>query len=132
MQRLFVLTDELAASQLWQFLKNNWRDMAEAGKPIAVLLTEHKKKRNDEQNKRYWAVLNEIAIKAWLSGKQYSSEAWHEYYKRKFIGCEDCPDGSMVSISSTKLNTAEFADYMTLVEHDAIQNLGIIFEKDIA
>lgn len=59
--RTFVLRNEPNANALWQFLKNNWRALAGAGKPLAVTVQEHKTKRSTDQNKRYWAILNEIA-----------------------------------------------------------------------
>jgi hypothetical protein len=82
----FVLREETHAQALWSFLKNNWNVMAWEGKPLAVTVSEHKAKRSAEQNKLYWSRLNEIAEQAWIDGKRFSADAWHEYYKQKFIG----------------------------------------------
>lgn len=123
----FVLRDDKSASSLWAFLKQNWRALAEQGKPLAISIAEHKAKRSTQQNKRYWAILNDIASNAWIDGKQYSSEAWHEYFKRKFIGCEETPDGGIVGISTTTLSTEEFADYSTKIEEHSLTELGIDF-----
>lgn len=125
MLRMFVLRDEIHAKSLWGFLKVNWRECARAGRPLAVTVSQHKDKRTIEQNKRYWAILNEIAEQAWVAGKQFTAEAWHEYYKRKLIGVEELPDGSSVGISTTTLNVEEFGNYMTRMEVDAVQELGV-------
>lgn len=127
MLRTFVLRGEPQARMLWAFLKANWQTLAQQGKPLAVTVTEHKTKRSADQNKRYWAVLNEIAAQAWVNGQQFSADAWHEYSKRKFIGHEDIPGGGTIGISTTSLTVAEFADYMTKVERFAADELGVEF-----
>jgi hypothetical protein len=124
MQRVFVLRDDGHARNLWAFLKSNWQGMANAGKPLAVTVTEYKSKRSIEQNKRYWAILNEIADTAYVDGKQYSADSWHEFYKRKLIGCVDLPDGQLVGMSSTSLSVEEFGNYMMKVEVHATSELG--------
>lgn len=125
LSRTFVLRGEQNAQQLWAFLKANWIALANAGKPLAVTVTEHKAKRSVDQNKRYWAILNEIAAGAWVGGKQFSTEAWHEFMKVKFIGAEETPDGRLIGISTTVLSVPEFADFMTRVEAYAAEELSI-------
>lgn len=125
MLRTFVLSDETKAGALWQFLKSNWKALADSGKPLAVTIQEYKAKRSNPQNKRYWAILNEIAESAWIGGKTFSAEAWHDYFKKKFIGSEETPDGTLIGISTTSLNVAEFAEYMTRVEAHAATELGV-------
>jgi hypothetical protein len=124
MQRMFVLRTEEHARGLWSFLKSNWREMAAANQPLAVTVTQHKDKRTLDQNKRYWAILNEIAEQAWVAGKQYSADAWHEHFKQTLIGVIDLPNGSTVGISTASLNVEEFANYMTRVEMYATTELG--------
>jgi hypothetical protein len=123
--RTFVLRDEPNARHLWAFLKSNWRALAGTGRPLSVTVAEHKSKRTLEQNKRYWAILNEIAELAWVNGKQYSADAWHEYFKGLFIGYEETPDGRRAGISTTTLSVAEFSDYMTRIEQHAADELGL-------
>lgn len=123
--RTFVLRNEPNANALWQFLKNNWRALAGAVKPLAVTVQEHKTKRSTDQNKRYWAILNEIAANTWLDGRQFSADAWHEFFKGKFIGYEETPDGRQIGISTTTLSVADFGDYMTRIEAYAADELGI-------
>lgn len=123
--RTFVLRDERNANALWVFLKSNWRALADENRPLAVTVAEHKAKRSVDQNKRYWAILNEIAEGAWIGGRQFSTEAWHEFFRAKFIGYEETPDGRQIGISTTTLSVAEFGDYMTRVEAYAAAELGI-------
>lgn len=125
MMRTFVLRGEPQAQNLWAFLKANWQALAQAGKPLAVTVTEYKTTRSIEQNKRYWSILNIIADFAWVNGVQFSAEAWHEYFKRKYIGHVDLPNGGTVGISTTSLSVAEFGDYMLLVERCAAEELGV-------
>ena len=123
--RTIVLRNDSNAQSLWSLLKSNWRALADAGKPIAVTVQEHKAKRSGDQNKRYWAMLNEIAANAWLDGRQFSSAAWHAYFAAQFVGCEDLPGGGSTAISTTTLNVEEFSAYMERVMHFAATELGV-------
>ena len=125
MIRVFVLSTDHNARSLWLFLQNNWRAMADDGKPLSVTVQEHKEKRSSDQNRRYWALLNEIAAGAWIGGRRYGADAWHEFFKAKMIGLEEIPDGRSVGISTTTLSVAEFAEYMTKVEAYAVDEFGI-------
>ena len=125
--RTFVLRGESDARQLHDFLKSNWRALANDAKPLAVTVSEHKKKRNGQQNRLYWSLLNQIAEQVWIGGRRFSSEAWHEMAARKFIGFEELPDGSLKAISTTTLSVGEFAEYVTKVQSYAASELGIEF-----
>ena len=121
----FILREEVNANALWSFLKANWRDTAKAGKPLAVTVQEYKAKRTSDQNKYYWRTLNEIAGQAWVGGKQFSADSWHEFFKRQMIGHEELPHGGTVGISTTSLSVAEFAEYVGKVEAYAATELGV-------
>jgi hypothetical protein len=124
MQRTFVLRTEEHAQSLWAFLRANWRALADSKQPLAVTVKQHKDRRSLDQNKRYWAILHDIAEQAWVAGKQYSAEAWHEHFKQTLIGLVELPNGNKVGISTANLNVEEFANYMTRVEMYAISELG--------
>lgn len=87
------------------------------------------RKRTKAQNRRYWGngVLAQVAAQAAIHGRLYSTETWHELMKRKFIGVDELPDGSVVGKSSTGLTTAEFCDFCTQVEAYAATELGVVF-----
>lgn len=122
---LFVLRDESDANRLHAFLRSNWRALAAAGRPLAVSVAEHKAKRSNAANRYYWATLNEIAAGAWVDGKQYSADAWHCWFKGRFIGSEELPGGGSRPLSSASLNAEEFANYVQRVEQYATDELGV-------
>ena len=93
------------------------------------VLTIKRMTRTKAQNRRYWGrgVLSQIAEQAVVGGKQFSTEVWHEQFKRQFIGVEELPDGSVRGKSSTKLTTAQFSDFCAQVEAYAASELGVTF-----
>lgn len=96
------------------------------GDCFVLTLQREKEKRRNAQNRRYWAVLHEIAEQLNIS----DVEAWHEWAKRRFIGVKEVtlPDGEIVAVgkSSTELSVKDFADYMISIEAWAVDN-GVIF-----
>jgi hypothetical protein len=133
MQRTIVLRNDTLAEALWTLLRNNWRAMAAAGKPLAVTVCEHKTKRTLAQNSRLHPILEEIAEQAWIGGKRFDMEVWKEHYRRKFIGTEeiDMPDGTRLErgISTTTLDVAEFSSFMDRIQADATSELGVTFSQ---
>ena len=84
-----------------------------------LVLREHRKARSNEQNKRYWALLGEIAAHP-VDGQRFAADSWHEFFKGKFIGKEEVrmPWGETYNrpISTTTLDVGQFSDYMTQIE----------------
>ncbi len=103
--------------------------MADAGKPLAVSITEAKSKRTLDQNKRHWAIVTEIAESAWVGGRQYSKDAWHELLADMFAPKKEItlPTGEikLVRISTSDMNVTEFSAFMTRIECYAAQELGV-------
>lgn len=123
--RTFIIRGPEQARALHAFLKANAAALAQQGKPLAVEVREHKAKRSSQANRRYWALLRFISENAFVAGRQFSDDAWHEHFRRKFIGCEDLPDGSTVGISTTTLDVGAFNDYMAQIEAYAATDLGL-------
>ncbi len=77
-------------------------------------------RRSTEANRRYWALLAEIADKVKVQGKLFGRQIWHEYFKEKLLGANEVtlPNGQtrIYSESSAELDTGEFNDYMTKIE----------------
>lgn len=96
-------------------------------KPYAVQVG--KPPRTPAQNRRYWGrgVLSQIAEQATIDGKKFSAEAWHEQFKRMFIGVEELPNGQVVGKSSAKLGKKAFCDFCSEVEAYAAMDLGVFF-----
>lgn len=76
--------------------------------------------RSNEQNRKYWSLLNEIADQLKPNGHAYSAESWHTYFKQRFLGQDDIrlPNGKIFSQpkSTVDLDTSEMSDYITKVE----------------
>ena len=65
----------------------------DALKPLEVVIREDKKARKPDQNALYWSgPLRDIAEQAWVHGRQFSAEVWHEHFKREFLPDENRPD----------------------------------------
>lgn len=97
-------------------------DLIKSGDGYELVLRPLKSKRSIEQNKRYWALLREVSAIAWVDGRQFKDEVWHEHFKREFIGCVDLPGGQSMGISTTTLSIQEMGDYMTKIESWAAEN----------
>lgn len=113
-------------------------------KPLELILREKSVTRNDTQNSLMWAgALNDIASQAWVNGRQYSAEAWHEYFKREYLPeqfiegitkegyakWDYMPTGERVLIgSTTQLTTGGFSEYLEKIYADGA-NLGVRFSQ---
>lgn len=111
---------------------NNLGVWLEANAVLEVCIRPYNSKRSIEQNRRLWKIYGELADKAWVNGRRYSAETWHEYCKGMFLGYElkSMPDGTEVKtpISTTTLNTAEMTDYQNRLQAWAAGNFGLIWE----
>lgn len=111
---------------------NNLGVWLEANTELEVCIRPYNSKRSIEQNRRLWKIYGELADKAWVNGRRYSAETWHEYCKGMFLGYElkAMPDGTEVKtpISTTTLNTAEMTDYQNRLQAWAAGNFGLIWE----
>jgi hypothetical protein len=96
---------------------------------VRLVLTINLMTRSKPQNARYWGkgVLAQIAEQAAVNGSLFSAAAWHEQFKRQFIGVTQLPNGQVIGLSSTDLTTAEFSLFCTEVEAYAATALGVTF-----
>lgn len=107
-----------------------------------IILRIADKKRSLEQNRRYWAVLREIAEQleveridketGEITRRRYASEIWHEHFKREFIGIEEIelPGGVIEKrgLTTTRLTVKAFAQYMTTIE-SYVTERGVMFHE---
>jgi hypothetical protein len=100
--------------------------------PLEVTARELVRSRSLDSNAAMWAgTLRDISQQAWVQGKQYSAEVWHEEFKREYLpeefDDELCkagyrkwdflPNGERVLIgSTTQLTVRGFALYLQTVE----------------
>ena len=110
--------------------------------PLEILIREPVKARGMDQNALMWVgPLADIADQAWVAGRQYSAEVWHEQFKRSYLPEEFdeeltkegyrkwdiTPNGDRVLIgSTTQLTKKGFSQYLTQVEA-AGAGLGVQF-----
>ena len=111
---------------------NNLGAWLEANAVLEVCIRPYNSKRSIEQNRRLWKIYAKLADEAWVNGRRYSAETWHEYCKGMFLGYElkAMPDGTELKtpISTTTLNTAEMTDYQNRLQAWAAGNFGLIWE----
>lgn len=127
LSRTFVLRSDVNASNLYQFLKQNWTACAANGKPLAVTVSEHKERRTLSQNKRYFALLTAISEQVWISGRQYDPEVWHEELKNQLAPKEESPSGGMIAMSTARMDVEQFSKYMLDVELHALTEYNVEF-----
>lgn len=127
----------LRGPSVWQafvaLVKENAKSFADRGQPLRIILTSEERKRNAEQNRFYWGVvLRDIAEQAWVNGRQFDKDTWHEYFARQFGVCEDVelPNGEIISRrkSTTQMSVGEFSAYTAQVQAYAANKLGVSFE----
>jgi|AACY02.15.fsa_nt_gi hypothetical protein len=81
--------------------------------------TIEKRKRSQEANRYYWALLKAISEQFFDNGKSYTANTWHELFKREFLTPElvELPNNETMQVfTSTKLNKEEFSDLIEQVK----------------
>lgn len=131
--REFPLKSVSVWSALVAFVKANAQTFADRGEPLRVIVTADERKRNVQQNRLYWgAVLKQVSEQAWVNGRQFDKDTWHEFYARKFGVCDEItlPDGEIVikRKSTSDMTVAEFSQYINQVQADASAELGVEFD----
>jgi hypothetical protein len=131
--REFTLKSGNVWSVVVAFVRANAPSFAEKGEPLRVIVTAEEKQRNAQQNRFYWgAVLKAISEQAWVEGRQFDKDAWHEYFARKFGVLDEVtlPDGEIITRrkSTTQMSVGEFSQYLNDVQAYATSELGVEFE----
>jgi len=120
----YVLRDAVIAERLQAFVRANWAGMAQRGQPMLIHLMTEKAERSLTQNRRYWALLSDIAENAWVGGRRYSKDAWHEYFRERYLPKLEGPMGEH-PVSTASLTVKDFSAYMERIEAHAASELGI-------
>lgn len=88
--RTLLLRNEQVRNNLMSIVRNLPLDDAF---PLEVVIREQIKGRKLDQNALYHAgPLRDIALQAWVEGKQFSKEVWHEWLKRELLPEEFDPE----------------------------------------
>jgi len=114
----------------------------DAENPIEVIVREKQKSRKLDQNALMWVnQLSDIAEQAYVDGRKYKAEVWHEHFKELYLPeefeegitlegyrkYEYTPSGKRVLIGSTKQLTVKgFSQYLEQIEAFGA-NLGVRF-----
>ena len=111
-------------------------------RPLEIRIGEKVRDRNADQNALMWSgPLKDIADQAYINGRTFSAEVWHEHFKREFLPeeadpeitkenyckCAYTPASERVLIgSTTQLTTKGFAQYLEQI-YAYGGNLGVRF-----
>ncbi|WP_320533648.1 recombination protein NinB [Robbsia andropogonis] len=130
--REFTLRNGSMWSNVVAFVRANAKIFADRGEPLRVIVTAEEKQRNAQQNRFYWgAVLTQISGQAWVNGRQFDKDTWHEYFARQYGVCEEMtlPDGEIITRrkSTTLMTVGEFSDYLNQIQAYAAAELGVEF-----
>jgi len=114
-------------------------------RPLLVVIMENEEQRKATQLKMMWAgPLRDIERQAWVEGRQFSAEIWHEHFKREFLpeeyeeslclkGYEKwgiTPSGDRVLKAGTgDLTVRGFAQHVEQI-HAAGANMGVMFSAN--
>ncbi|WP_186202350.1 recombination protein NinB [Burkholderia gladioli] len=131
--REFVIRNGSIWSNVVAFVRANAKVFADRGEPLRVIVTAEERQRNAAQNRLYWgAILRSIAEQAWVEGRQFDKDAWHEYFARKY-GVSDeltLPDGEIIlrRKSTSQMSVGEFSTYLNQIQAYAANTLGVEFD----
>ncbi|WP_186013792.1 recombination protein NinB [Burkholderia gladioli] len=131
--REFVIRNGIIWSNVVAFVRANAKVFADRGEPLRVIVTAEERQRNAAQNRFYWgSIIRSIAEQAWVEGRQFDKDAWHEYFARLY-GVSDeltLPDGEIIlrRKSTSQMSVGEFSTYLNQIQAYAANNLGVEFE----
>lgn len=115
-----------ALTELWQHIKAALM----AGKRLEVVVREET--RSTEQNRRLWAMLNEVAAQVVWHGQKLSPEDWKHIFSASLKKQRAVPgiDGGFVVLgqSTSKMTVAEMSELQTLIEAFGAEN-GVTFAE---
>lgn len=140
------MVDVVARSpqQAHQALKTAWEEVAKPltlqNVPVLIKVKEYELDRSLSANRYYWGVvLKEISEQASIDGQRWSVDAWHELFKRQFLGYEIIKykvAGSKRTYtkrqlrSTSELKVKEFSEYLEKVQAFAVTDLKVMFTSD--
>lgn len=131
--REFTLKSASVWSALVAFVRANAPAFAKKGEPLRVIVTAEERQRNAQQNRFYWgAVLKAVSEQAWVEGRQFDKDVWHEYFARKYGVMDELtlPDGEIITRrkSTSQMSVGEFSAFLNDVQAYATSELGVEFE----
>jgi hypothetical protein len=127
-------------ARLHAAVEQGWRlgkAVTTAGRRMRALFEEVGDDRSAQQARYYWgACLRDISEQAVILGERWTAEAWHELFKRQFLGYEikkvKVAGRRKATIirrlrSTTGLSVRKFSDYLDKIQAFAATDLGVQF-----
>jgi hypothetical protein len=137
LQTYFVNPDQAKtciSQQIAPFCRTMWEQGIER---LTVTVEPEDDAKTVQQGRFLWGVVyHEIAHQAKIGGVRYTSDAWHAYYKRKFLPRKKVTEhvaGKKRPIVYTTLGTTKgmkvkpMSKYIEQVIADAVTELGVQF-----
>lgn len=95
---------------------------------MQMVVSEYKANRSLEQNKRHWAILEQVQYWQAKKGDIKTKEGWHDYFLHYF--CQPVEsyevNGKWVDRYSSKdMSTKEFSEWDEMIEAHAVTDLDI-------
>ncbi|MRR49353.1 MAG: recombinase [Rhodocyclaceae bacterium] len=126
----------LKSPSIWKLVVSFINDNAAAciarNAPLRIIITEDEMDRLDEQIAFYFGVIvKSTAEQAWVNGRQYSKEVWHEHFAQEFLPPIEIelPTGEIItrraSIARGKIGVKAMAHYTQEVEAYVVGELGV-------
>lgn len=86
--------------------------------PLLIEVSPYSEQRTNSQNRLLHAILRDVAENLVVDGRRFSSDAWKELFRQKFIGTEEVhlPGGKRIErgISTTTLNVEQMSEAIDL------------------
>ncbi|MFA5340264.1 MAG: hypothetical protein WC332_00665 [Clostridia bacterium] len=92
------------------------------GQAVEIIIRKPKTKRSDLQNNYYWGVVIELLSKE----LGYDQDELHEILKYKFLKKSSAFGGMEYVKSTSKLNTAEFEEYLDKIKRWSAEFLKVV------
>lgn len=84
---LLVRTPEEAHQELTRLWRDMLKPLTQQGREFQITVCEAEEDRTVAQNRFYWGVvLKEISEQAVIEGTRWAPNAWHNLFKRTFLG----------------------------------------------
>lgn len=135
MKRMFVLREPAHHASLQGFLGAHWQACAQQGKPLQIVVSEHKQKRSTEQNDRMWAMLGEVSRQVDWYGQRLEPEEWKDVFTAALRRQRVVPglDGGFVALgaSTRRMSVGEMSELMELMSAFGAER-GVKFNDALA
>jgi hypothetical protein len=130
--REFKITSDGALKAACSFVQSNWQALNDAGTPIFLIVSSAEEKRRAAQNRYYWKIIiGSIVEQAWIHGKQFHADVWHEFCATKFGIHKELtlPDGRIIlkRLSTSEMSVRDFSEYIEKCAAYGAQELAVRF-----